>query len=343
VTLVPEIRDQLHATAQRRAQSAGPARRPARWWRRPAGSVMLALSVLVVAGVLAIILRDGHSLTSGPGRAATQNASTPPSGWGTLNAEAIARAEQQDGACRPRPLTGAVPLRHDAPGQDLTSVLGVLRRPAPASQQISAHALRQIAGGRLVQFARGIYLRYVRHGERNGITYYFVPAANVNQTRAIPDRCYREQLDSFHQLATQRPARQQASLIAYETTSLQQQRMVADHPAGVCLATTGPAGSGTGPCVTAVSLRQFNGTTGDGSYGNNHETVTPRIVPDSIATVTARYRAQTYPGRVPRPLTITQPVVQNLVILTLHGAWDPPSSLTYRSANGSVVWSITRQ
>lgn len=218
----------------------------------------------------------------------------------------------------------------------------MLRAPAPASQQISAHALRQISGGRLTRLGRGIYLRYVRHGERNGIRYYFLPAANVNQLQAIPEGCYREQRDSFRQLATQRPAGQQAALIAYETTSLQQQRMIAEHPAGVCLATTGPAGSGTGPCVNAVSLRQFNASTGDGSYGNDHETVTPRIVQDGVATVTARYSAQTYPGRVPHPLTITQPVVQNLVILTLHGAWDPPSSLTYRSADGSILWSITR-
>jgi hypothetical protein len=70
--------------------------------------------------------------------------------------------------------------------------------------------------------------------------------------------------------------------------------------------------------------------------------VTARIVADRVATVTAHYNPQTYPGRVPRPLTVTQPAVDNLVIFALRGAWDPPNSLIYRSATGSVLWSITR-
>jgi hypothetical protein len=70
-------------------------------------------------------------------------------------------------------------------------------------------------------------------------------------------------------------------------------------------------------------------------------TVTPLIVPDRVATVTAHYSPQTYPGRVPRPLTVTERAAQNLVIFSLHGAWDPPNSLIYRSATGSILWSIT--
>lgn len=160
MTLVPEIRDQIHATARRRIRSAGPARRPARPWRRVAGSLMLAASMLVVAGVLAVILHDAHHLGNG----AEQPASTPPPGWGQLNAKASALVEQQDPACRPQRLTGASPFRQGAPGADLTSVLGVLRRPAPEGQRVSARALRRPPRGQLDQVARGIYLRYVRHG-----------------------------------------------------------------------------------------------------------------------------------------------------------------------------------
>jgi hypothetical protein len=307
-----------------------------------AESLMIAVPVLVVAGVLAVILHDAHHLTNGTSQAAAQPASAPPPAWGKLNAKAIARVEQRDTACRPQRLTGASPFRHDPPGRDLTSVLGVLRRPAPASQRVSARALRQLPVGPLDQFARGVYLRYVRHGQRNGITYYFIPAANVNQVRPVPDRCYREQLDSFRQLAAQRPAGERAALTRYETTSLQEAQTIAEHPAGVCLARVGVGGFGTGPCVHAVSLRQFNGRLGVGSDGNDQGTVTALIVPDRVATVTVRYSPQTYPGRVPHPLTVTERAVQNLVIFSLRGAWDPPSSLIYRSATGSVLWSITR-
>jgi hypothetical protein len=342
VTLVPEIRDQIHATAQRRVRSAAPTRRPARPWRRMAGSLTLAASVLVVAGVFAVILHVAHHLTNGIGQTVGQPAIAPPPAWGKLNAKALAHVQQQDVACRPQRLSGASSFRHDAPGQDLTSVLGVLRRPAPVGQRVSAHALLRPPRGRLDQFARGIYLRYVRHGQRNGITYYFIPAANVNQIRPVSDHCYREQLDAFRQLAAQRPANERASLTRYETRSLQEERAIAEHPAGVCLATTGAGGSGTGPCVNAVSVRQLNSNTGGGSYGNDHATVTALIVPDRVATVTAHYSPQNYPGRVRRPLTVTERAVQNLVIFALQGAWDPPSSLIYRSATGSVLWSITR-
>jgi hypothetical protein len=309
-----------------------------------AGPLVVAASVLVVAGVLAVILLDVHHLTNGTGRSADQPVTAPPPGWGKLNAMVVARVEQQDAGCRPHRLTGASPFRHDSPGQDLTSELGVLRRPVPASQRVSARALHRPPRGQLDQFARGIYLRYVRHGQRNGIIYYFIPAANVNQVRPVPDRCYREQLDAFRQLVAQRPASERAALTRYETTSLQEKRTIAQHPAGVCLATAGPRGSGTGPCVNAVSLRQFSGRlgVGVGSDGNDHVTVTTLIVPDRVATVTAHYSPQTHPGRAPRPLTVTERAVQNLVIFSLHGAWDPPNSLIYRSATGSILWSITR-
>lgn len=343
MTLVPEIRDQIHATARRRVRSAGAASRPHRAWRRMAGALPLVVSVLVVAGVLAAILHDAHHLTKNTGPAAGQLANAFPPGWGKLNAKAFAVVERQDAACRPQQLTGASPFRQDAPGQDLTSLLGVLHQPAPASQQVSARALRQLSGGELDQFPRGIYLRYVRHGQRNGITYYFIPAANVNEVRAVPDRCYREQLDAFRRLAAKQPARIQGALTRYEGASLQEERTIADHPEGVCLATAGSGGSGIGPCVNAVSLRQFiSGRLGAGSKGTNHVTVTALILPDRVATVTAHYSSQSYPGRVPHPLTVTERAAQNLVIFSLHGAWDPPNSLIYRSATGSVLSSITR-
>lgn len=345
MTLVPEIRNQIHATARRRVGSAGRPSRPARPWPRVAGSVTVAGSVLVVTGVLAVVVLDVHHLNNGighPGQTAVPSATAPPPAWGKLTANSAALVAQRDPACRPQRLAGTSPFRHDPPGPDLTSVLGLLRRPAPASQQTSARALHQLSGGQLGQFARGVYLRYVYRGQRDGITYYLIPAANVNQVRPVPDRCYREQRDAFRSLAAQRLAGERAALTRYEVRALQEERTIAQHPAGVCLATAGPGGSGTGPCVNAVSLRQFTGRLGVANDGNDHATVTALIVPDRVATVTAHYAPQTYPGRVPRPLTVTKRPVQNLVIFALRGAWDPPNSLTYRSATGAVLWSTTR-
>lgn len=65
-------------------------------------------------------------------------------------------------------------------------------------------------------------------------------------------------------------------------------------------------------------------------------------MPGRVATVTAHYSPQTYPGRVPHPLAVTEHPVDNVVIVFLRGAWDPPSSPIYRSATGSLLWSTAR-
>lgn len=342
MTLVPEIRDQIHATAQRRVRSAGPARRSARPWRRMVGSLMIAASVLVVAGVLAVILLDVHHLTNGTGQTADQPASAPPPAWGKLNANASA-SRRAAGRRLPAPAPPRrLPVKSRRPGTG-PHVRARCAAPASARQPTGLGTRSAPTPRRTDQRVRARYLSPLRPPrQRNGITYYFIPAANVNQVRAIPDRCYREQLDAFRQLAARQPPGQRPALTRYETTSLHQARTIAEHPAGVCLARVSAGGFGTGPCVNAVSLRQFNDRLGVGSDGNDHVTETALIVPDRVATVTAHYSPQTYPGRVPRPLTVTEPAVQNLVIFSLHGAWDPPSSLVYRSANGSVLWSITR-
>jgi hypothetical protein len=88
-------------------------------------------------------------------------------------------------------------------------------------------------------------------------------------------------------------------------------------------------------------LRQHPFTEG-GSVGNNRFTETQIIAPDDVATVTARYETQKYPGRVRKPVIVTKHVSNNLVFFVFRGAWDPPS-LTYRSATGKVLWSRRRR
>jgi hypothetical protein len=65
-------------------------------------------------------------------------------------------------------------------------------------------------------------------------------------------------------------------------------------------------------------------------------TITPLVVPDQVASVTATYPAK---GHIPHQI-ITEQVNDNIVIFRsrIMGGWDPPS-LTYRSASGAVLWS----
>lgn len=75
---------------------------------------------------------------------------------------------------------------------------------------------------------------------------------------------------------------------------------------------------------------------GAGGSGSNTSTTTPLLVPDEVASVTATYRAQSYPGRVAKTFSVTKRSVRNFVLFHLTGAWDPPE-LTFRSRSGAVI------
>jgi hypothetical protein len=334
MTLLPEVHDQLRATARRRSASTTPQGRTKSRLRPTAGSIALAASILLVGTVVGVFLLYAHHGASGTQSAAGPATPTPPRAWLRLRNDALTQTLRRDAGCRARRLTGPDPLRYGAPDRELASELAVLRKPAAGTERVSRQQLRHLTGARI---ARGIYIRYARRGQSSGITYYLIPAANVNQDHAVPARCYREQLAAFRHGTARLPAAQRAAAISYETKSLQTTQELARHPAGVCLLYAGGGGSGSAGCTTVASLRLLTGT-GAGSEGNDTATITPVIAPNRVATITAHYGSQRYPGQVPHPVTVTHQVSGNVVIFYLHGAWDPPS-LTYRSADGTVLWT----
>jgi hypothetical protein len=340
MTLIPEVRAEIHDVARRRASLTAAGRSTRNRWRPTVGSLAVTASVVVVVGVVAVILL--HAYRNNIGTSGSQHGGTPPQGWVRLDGQAMDQTRKRDPACRLRRRTGPSPVRDGAPDPALSSQLAVLRRPAPPRQRVSPEQLHHIGG--VSQFARGVDIRYVRQGRLDGVSYYLIPAANITQVYPIPRRCYREQLHAFRALARTQPSARQAALIAFEAKVLKSLQARLQPTAGVCLAYRALNVSGGGPCSTAASLRELLGASGgpSGSAGNDHGTVTAMIVPDKVATVTARYDAQTRPGVVPHPITTTHRVTNNIVIFDLHGAWDPPASITYRSANGSVLSSSKR-
>jgi hypothetical protein len=66
VTLLPEVRDQLHATARRRVADATPTRLSVSRIRSTLGALGLAVSILVVVGVVAAIILNGHGTNPEP-------------------------------------------------------------------------------------------------------------------------------------------------------------------------------------------------------------------------------------------------------------------------------------
>jgi hypothetical protein len=330
MTLLPEMRDQLEAAARRRA--GGSTARLSAWHRRSwVRAAAFALPVLVVAGVVAVIVAQAHhsgqTAPAGPAPGATV-----PRAWRQWSRQAIEQTQRRDPSCRPRPITGPNPLRHGQPPHRLTSELAVLAHPATGDRRVSAQQLRQLHVGLSV---RGIYIRYVQRGERNGVDYYLIPAANVNNVYPVVPRCYEQESKLFgRHLSTLKPTRRHAAR-QFELTVMHAQRAQTTTAPGVCLAHTGGgAGTGGGLCASSSELHHV-ATASRGSDGTDHVTVTPLVVPDSVASVTAHYTAQSRPGRIAHAFDTEQRPSGNVVFFVLRGAWDPPS-LTFRFKNGAV-------
>lgn len=161
--------------------------------------------------------------------------------------------------------------------------------------------------------------------------YLYGPASLVSQTDSSGDASYAEQLTAFENQAERLPAKQRPKAVAWERQLIKQEQ---GPTPGLAVITAG-GGSIGGDYLTVDELRNH---LGGGRAGNDNITETALLLPDSVASVTAHYDAQSYPGRVLRPVTITRRVSNNLAIFVFKGAWDPPK-LTYRSATGAILWS----
>lgn len=284
----------------------------------------LIAAVLLVATAAAVTLTiGGGSPTATPGNGRV------PMSWLRADQRTVTLVSRHSSACQLRvnPRIGSRHLLDGAPETDLSSRFAVLRRPAPASLRVSAASVRQLHVD-----AQGIYIRYTREGVTDGITYYMLPAESVG-INPMPARCYVQQLSAFERQAAGLPTDQRAQAISWERDLIKRRK--GPNP-GIVLVTTG--GGSTGARYLTFDELRTDPWNDAGGGGGNNITKTALIVPDSVASVTARYAEQTYPGRVPHPVVVTRRVADNLAVFVFRGAWDPPS-LTYRTATGAVLSS----
>lgn len=305
------------------------ARRRQRRHRR-AGAALVGSAALVAA--LLIGFGGGLGGGPGPGRVAGGGPNAPvPVAWHNAASHAFLMVASHDHACN-GDLDEREPVRvlDRAPPKALTSVLAVLSKPASGGSRVPPAVLR----ASLRQFplyGQGIYIRYVRRGYAAGLAYYLVPVAHLGVPWR-PARCYLEEAAAFKAQIAYLPAAPRQSAMKWERQQIRIDE--AGGPPGVELLTKG-FGVGGGRNYTVGELRN-NPYGGGGGGGNDSVTETALVVPNDVASVTARYSPQNAPGRVAHPVAVTRPVLNNLVIFVYRGAWDPPA-LTYRSSSGSVL------
>ena len=329
MSLLPEIRGQLLDAAFGAAEP-DEAQRP---W---SGRLAIAFSIVTSAAVAAVFLLGRHGSEAPPAGPGAGPTSGPPAAWVNALGKAGAGTRQRDPSCR-LPLEPArVRNRRflmTAPPRTITSILPSLASPARGAGRVTIRELRALHAD-----ANGIYARYAWQGHTEGVHYYVVPAAVVGATRTLPPRCRREQLAAFRREALHFPASQRAAAMTYA-----EQRFNRGSEAGVSVVFVGGGIRGeSNDQIWMLAKLKTDPAFGGGGGGSNSSTTTSLLVTDEVASVTATYHAQSYPGRVPRTFSVTKWPVRNLVIFHLSGAWDPPQ-LTFRSRTGAVIASTPKR
>jgi hypothetical protein len=283
-----------------------------------AASVLVAVAIAVIA-IAAFGHRHAagvqHSLGGGPGRRQElryiQNAN---------------RRALQTAACRDsgRPLPT---VTNGSPSRFLLGVLGVLRRPAGAADALP-RSLRS------AHEAGAIYLKYVRLAiVKDGVSYYVAPVASLAPSRGASAACYQAHRAALNAELPQIPPSVRAATLALEDRLIASGRRLQAQQdrGGVCLLTESQYAIG-GACGGSASEISEQGMITD--FG-----LLSGIVPDGVATVTARYA----PTRTSRAHIVTTNVVGNVFATSLKIPYNTVNlqpTLIWRSADGTILKTV---
>jgi hypothetical protein len=235
------LETQLHQAAKREIVARRPLRFSRAWWRRPRVLALLAVGAAVLA-TPAIAKVTGVWAPSASPLPHPQTATT---GSGCTQPETPPAA--------PAPLTTAPVSRQ------LTSILGVLRRPYASQDRIQGHGLPTT----LISVA-GINPSAIRFvGSAAGHRFFIVPNLGARPRPALPARCLERMTPAQRRAYTDRP----------HSTGQPQ----------ICLASATASGCG----ATASDLLS-RGTELSLAIGNN-ETSVVGVVPDGVAAITLAY------------------------------------------------------
>jgi hypothetical protein len=314
------------------AASRSPERpRPPRRWLRAAPVLAATLVALAVVGGALVLLGRGHGPASG---------SRPPGGGiGALIAHtpqrrlqrelayatAATQGVQNSKACQLRQPSGPTYVQ-GSPGPGLLSILGVLRRPATAADQINPHQLGAIPD---------VYRAYIRRAfSAGGVSYYIVPS-RFDRAATIPsDRCVHLQATALNRYLPRIPAALRQPTREIFAALISYLRTFASQGPGIVLVFVGgngAFGAGAPRGITAKGIEEGFATE------NGPAGTFSGVVPDGVATVTLIFPAA---GQHPMH-AVTSRVEGNVyavhVPLNLLRGAPPSPTVIWRSPEGRVL------
>jgi hypothetical protein len=284
--------------------------------------LLLALSVIVALAVSAC----GSSTSSTTGTVASN---LPPMPQMTAanrqeivylaQAHQVVLNHQKD--CFPfRP--GGHEVRDDgSPSQLMLSSFAVLKLPAKAALPVN------LAGG-----GQKVYVNYVRIAQtRFGWPFKVIPLAHFATESS---HCLALETSELHTLIAHAPAKVRTKVLAIEHDQDLDYRYTQRHPEGICI--SGYHGSSL--CESLLSALERGGAIPAST--NNISPVSFDLVPNGVASITARYpKQQGFPAR-----TINVPVIHNLSVwkVAMEPSGDAPTIL-WRAPNGRTIRTVSGQ
>jgi hypothetical protein len=347
MTLLPQLERELVAAHSRHSHRH---RRQRASTLLGAGGFALA-SAVVVAIVAFVILGAGRSH---PGNMGGGPAPSPPNATGPLlpaNPTGRQRHEERylqqaltavsihDHTCAlvSSQLTQKATISQGSPDQALLSILGVLRRPARASDRlptrITYHPYRRDPTGSLPPL-KGVYVRYIRRARsRYGAGYYLAPAADANGRRPMPERCYAELQAAIGRELDHVPTKLRAGTLKLEPRYVDQLRAQTTPGQGVCLLALNNTGNGDG-CSSGFTVADIEAGHTLFSGGPTSVGVIYGLVPDGVRAVTLRYRTR----------SITVDAVNNVFIVKNPGQRLPhdgfPNTIIWHGPDNTIIKTI---
>jgi hypothetical protein len=340
MTLLPEVKQELVAAAARRVGTDPKSRgtrgfslaRASRMLRAGARPIPVLASLALTLLVAVLVLSLGHAggggtHTSGGGHGASPTALT-------RRAEGyIARAQRatlaSDRACVVRFNVGPTFLR-GAPPRALLSVLGVLRRRAPAP---SNRLLNRIG----ISVGSEVHVNYIRLARRTfGERFYIIPEGNSSGRSTIPTRCFSETMTAVRRELRGAPAALRTRTLTLASAEIASDQSQDRNQASLCFAVLAHGRSlGTG-CSPVSGLFQYTGGLDNGQPLRGGGTILSGVVPDGVASIVVHYSARHGdPAR-----TLTASVINNVAVLKVPArtADQPfPTKIIWRSASGRVI------
>jgi hypothetical protein len=235
-------------------------------------------------------------------------------------------------------------LSQAAPSAATLAILGVLRRPAVASDTlpprlIGAPPHHHAYPNGTIPPVKDVYIRYVRKARhRFGANYYLVPAGNINLLAPVPARCWTEQDAALQREMPTISGRLRAGVLSFERRFVAQQRHNELPYPGVCLIAINNTGNGGGDCDAGGSLSQIKSGTGAMPSGAPTGVgVVFGIAPDGVHSVTFEYNRHHH-----RPVTVL--AINNVFIVRREGLpnYGFPDTIVWKAADGHITKVIHR-